>query len=921
MLTVRTMPQFPSRGDKGDETPEPESTAPKKFKAHPDWKDVTIPLIPIASWRESTKERVLPKDPRFYKLILRVKFFSEEFTMQTSESFLDLGTTIEDIAGAYGPTFGKSSGYPKDMIGSSYNIHLVKVREDSDGVEDNITSRKHEVRPEEWPIRAWNFEPPKSGEIPKTLRAHMEWRRINEGRTVVEPDAEAASDGDYRVEDVEFTDGEDDARAARGGGGGRRDDRDRGGGGFDQDPFTQVDRDRGIDREGRGAPFGGGGGGPFAPRDDRGGPTQQPPRFDPTGWFVWSQPRGTTGEFKRCNKAYDAIWVGDHYEPAPLAATNASGIPASEEPPIVNGLIYNGVAWVPAPHGATKINGRWVPLPDPNAAMNSPITNPARQLPPPPPPRPESHPDDSSYFLIDNQWTHCPGGIRLDAQSGQWVPRPPPPPIVKPAAEANVSPPMSLSEKLALLTSAATAIVGSFGAVTQPRIAAELAAEERRRDAERLAEDRRREETRLAEDRRRESERAAEDRRREEARIAAERAKADADAQKETARLMAEAQKEAAKLAAEAQIKAAELNAERERAAREAEERRRDAHLEREREDRRREEDRKAEERRIETAAALKREELATQARLAAEAAAEAERVRREQRDREERIASEKRMADILAIAKEKPPAPPPAPDFTRELERRRKEAEALGAKFGDAAGGDAASAATATVIGAVAERLTDVAGKYVDATLEARKLEARAAAQAPPPPRQPPPISGFAPPPPGYIWHKFPDNSLGMIPAPVQPTYVPPQHHFAPPPPALTSPPITLPAGIVTPPEATQEPVQPTTHYGEEPAWGVIETPPTMIVPTQPEPAPEPRRTIIDFGDDYAPPKRRAPRAQEHAVTVNEPEPNNVARDNRSKIVETPVVVETPEPNNDAASDPPASADPAAEATIEPAQ
>ncbi len=905
------MSTFASKDKDEKEIP---SSASKTYTAHPDWRDVKMPLMPLSTWKESTKARVLPHDPALFKWVLRVKYNAGTFIMQTPEPYLELETSPDDIGRMYGPTFSKSSRFPSEMVGSVYSVQLVKVRADSDGVETNITAREHDLSPLEYPLREWKFERPNGCEIPKAVTEHLKWRFDNDGRLCEEPDPDAADDGDFRVEDITFADGEDDPRAARearGGGFGGRD-RDP----LGADPFTRDDRDHPFNRDdqnvGRGMPFG---------RDDRGGPTQQPPRFDPTGWFVWSQPRGTTGEFKRCNKAYDAIWVGDYYEPAPLAATNASGVPASEEPPIVNGLIYNGVAWVPAPHGATKINGRWVPLPDPNAAMNSPITNPARQLPPPPPPRPESHPDDSSYFLIDNQWTHCPGGIRLDAQSGQWVPRPPPPPIVKPAAEANVSPPMSLSEKLALLTSAATAIVGSFGAVTQPRIAAELAAEERRRDAERLAEDRRREETRLAEDRRRESERAAEDRRREEARIAAERAKADADAQKETARLMAEAQKEAAKLAAEAQIKAAELNAERERAAREAEERRRDAHLEREREDRRREEDRKAEERRIEAAAALKREELATQARLAAEAAAEAERVRREQRDREERIASEKRMADILAIAKEKPPAPPPAPDFTRELERRRKEAEALGAKFGDAAGGDAASAATATVIGAVAERLTDVAGKYVDATLEARKLEARAAAQAPPPPRQPPPISGFAPPPPGYIWHKFPDNSLGMIPAPVQPTYVPPQHHFAPPTPALTSPPITLSDGIVTPPEATQEPVQPTTHYGEEPAWGVIETPPTMIVPTQPEPAPEPRRTIIDFGDDYAPPKRRAPRAQEHAVTVNEPEPNNVARDNRSKIVETPVVVETPEPNNDAASDPPASADPAAEATIEPAQ
>lgn len=910
------MSTFAARDKEEKEIVDP--SAPKDYKAHADWKDVKMPLMPMSTWKDSTKRRVLPFDPALFKWVLRVKYNAGTFIMQTPDTYLDLETTPDDIGRMFGPTFSKGSGFPSEMVGSVYSVQLVKIRADSEGIETNITAREHDLSPTEYAIQEWKFERPNGGEIPKTVMAHLDWRRLNQGRLCEEPDPDDANDGDYRVEDIKFVDGEDDPRDAREMRGGR--DRDRG----DRDlgdVFMQHDRERDRDPDAPTTPFGGRPS-PFG-RDDRVGPAQlPPPRFDPTGWFVWSQPRGSNGEFKRCNKPHDAIWVGDHYEPAPLAATNASGLPASEEPPIVNGLIYNGVAWVPAPHGATKINGRWIPLPDPNAA-NATITNPARQLPPPPPPRPEAHPDDSTYFLIDNQWTHCPGGIRLDAQLGQWVPRPPPPPIVKPVAETNVSPPMSIADKLTLASGFVTAIVSSIGAVTQPRIAAELAAEERRRDAERLAEDRRREEARLAEERRRDAERAAEDRRREEARIATERAKAEADAQKETARLMAEAQKEAAKLAAEAQIKAAELNAERDRAAREAEERRRDAQLDREREDRRREEDRKAEERRIEAAAMLKREELATQARLAAEAAAEAERVRREQREREERIAAEKRMAEILAIAKEKPPAPPPPPDFTRELERRRKEAEEIGATFGAAAGNDAASAATATVIGAVAERLTDVAGKYVDATLEARKLEARAASHAPPVNRQPPPA--LAPPPPGYAWHKFPDNSIGMVPVATPPAYANHQQ-FMPPPPALTSPPITVSGGVAPPAHADPPPyVQPETkqdtHYGEEPSWGVVETPPIMVEPTQPEAAheamPEHRRSIIDFGDDYAP-KRRAQKVQENTAEVNESEPDNVARDNRTEIVETPVVAETPEQPNDAAPDPAAAADPAAEAAIE---
>jgi hypothetical protein len=796
--------------DRKPDKDEAETSAPKSYKAHPDWRDIKMPLAPISTWKESTKARVLPHDPALFRWILRVKYNAGMFIMQMPEPYLDLEATPDDIGRMYGPTFAKNSGYPSDMVGSVYSVQLVKIRADSEGVETNITAREHECAPTEYPLRAWNFERPNGGEIPKHVAEHLAWRKANEGRTVEEPDPDAAKDGDYRVEDVEFLDGEDGPPDAR--------DRDvRGGRGRDRDPMNDRFPD---DPRGPRDPFGGavgggydagGGYGPAAagfpgasPRNAYGPAVAAPPPPRLANGHLWTgSPPGFNppepGEWKHCPTGR-AEWVGNHYEPAPPLAPAGNVASAAEElPPVVNGLLRmaNG-SYVPIPHGATRLSaGNWIPNPDPNV----PITNPARQLGSSAPPMPERSPEDPDYYEIDGAWVFAPHGIRF--KDGAWQPKLPPP--VPKREEKKESLVDSLaSEKgvlvLGVLEKLATGIFGG-----------------RREDAA-----------------------AERDRVREEARLATERAKAEADAAKENARVLAEAQKEAARLQADAQIKAAQLAAERDREARAADEARRAEQATLAREDRIREENRREEER--------KREHAILMQRAADELA---ERHRREDRERQERAAADARMEKMLDIAR-KPAALPVDPaledlkralndakreaskggDFAAEFKKMRSLAEAMGAKFGDAAPGPTSDP---DIVGPIVMSAVEKTFEFVDRYIKTRESAPRqpaaqpvAITQHPPRPMVPP-----YPPPAGHFWGFDPRTSqfiavpMPTQPAPVQLPPVPAAPQFAQP--------SEAPDGVVTNGPAYVQPAAEQPPPAGESAWSVAEVPPAE----EPPPAP----------------------------------------------------------------------------------
>ncbi len=803
--------------DRKPDKDEAETSAPKSYKAHPDWRDIKMPLAPISTWKESTKARVLPHDPALFRWILRVKYNAGMFIMQMPEPYLDLEATPDDIGRMYGPTFAKNSGYPSDMVGSVYSVQLVKIRADSEGVETNITAREHECAPTEYPLRAWNFERPNGGEIPKHVAEHLAWRKANEGRTVEEPDPDAAKDGDYRVEDVEFLDGEDGPPDSR--------DRDaRGGRGRDRDPMNDRFPD---DPRGPRDPFGGavgggydagGGYGPAAsgfpgasPRNAYGPAVAAPPPPKIANGHLWTgSPPGFNppepGEWKHCPTGR-AEWVGNHYEPAPplaaVAPVGGGAAPSDELPPVVNGLLRmaNG-SYVPIPHGATRLSaGNWIPNPDPNV----PITSPARQLPEAPPPYPDKI-EGTNQFLLNGEYRECPWGVHYSAPLRQWIPKPDPPPVAKPAVEEKPQK-MTLAETIALITGAGTALASIFGAVQGPRL---------------------------------ENERASEERRREEAKAAVERAKAEADAAKENARVLADAQREAAKLQADAQIKAAELAAQRDRESREADERRRTEQANLAREDRKREEDRREEQRKREHELLLKRsEEEAT------------ERRRREDREREDRAAADARMEKMFSLAVKPPPVPvDPAledlkralndakreaskgGDFAAEFKKMRSLAEAMGAKFGDAAPGPTSDP---DIVGPIVMSAVEKTFEFVDRYIKTRESAPRqpaaqpvAITQHPPRPMVPP-----YPPPAGHFWGFDPRTSqfiavpMPTQPAPVQLPPVPAAPQFAQP--------SEAPEGVVTNGPAYVQPSAEQPAPAGESAWSVTDVPPAE----EPPPAP----------------------------------------------------------------------------------
>ena len=745
---------------------------------------------PLAEFKPDHNARRYPLE--LLKIRLCVRWEGHVYPMQTK--LYDINTTRKAFMNAWGPSYHDDD--------NCYELQLVGLNPRTKGFQKVVARRPLTIGLEECPARAWKIDSSQyGGKLPESLEEHIKNRDDLDGQ-YVDPESAEEEDGVWEADESRDSRGYDRGDA-------------RGGRGRDRDPMNDRFPD---DPRGPHDPFGGaaGGYGPatqgFPGASQRGPygaapPAALPPPMIANGHVWTGSPPGFNpperGEWKHCPTG-QAVWTGNHYEPAPPVAAGASvAATAEEQPPIVNGLLrlVDG-SYVPCPFGTSRVSaGNWVPKPDPNAL----ITNPARQLAEPPPPYPDKI-EGTNQFLLNGEYKDCPHGIYYSAPLRQWIPKPDPPPVAKPAVEEKPQK-MTLAETLALITGAGTALASIFGAVQGPRL---------------------------------ENERAAEERRREEAKAAVERAKAEADAAKENARVLADAQREAAKLQADAQIKAAELAAERDREARAADERRRTEMADFAREDRKREEDRREEQRKREHELLLKRsEEEAT------------ERRRREDREREDRAAADARMEKMFSLAVKPPPVPvDPAledlkralndakreaskgGDFAAEFKKMRSLAEAMGAKFGDAAPGPTSDP---DIVGPIVMSAVEKTFEFVDRYIKTRESAPRqpaaqpvAITQHPPRPMVPP-----YPPPAGHFWGFDPRTSqfiavpMPTQPAPVQLPPVPAAPQFAQP--------SEAPDGVVTNGPAYVQPAAEQPPPAGESAWSVAEVPPAE----EPPPAP----------------------------------------------------------------------------------